>query len=155
MIGAVLVAACGSGEAPTPLNLPPTQPVEAVSAETNVTGDLARFDRQGAVEFVVLPLNLTSGPSQLLEFEISMNTHSVDLSMDLSLVSTLESDLGVQVAAGFWSGGSGHHVNGVLTFPDKDRSGRPILDGASVLTLRIEGVDAPVREFQWEVQQNS
>jgi hypothetical protein len=71
--------------------------------------------------------------------------------MDLAKLSTLETDLGVRVAAGFWSGGSGHHVEGLLTFPEADPSGNRILDGARLITLRIEGVDAPVREFQWEL----
>jgi len=79
-----------------------------------------------------------------------MNTHSVNLSMDLAGLSTLETDLGLHVSAGWWSGGTGHHVQGVLTFPARDEAGRMILDGARTITLRIEGVDAPVREFQWE-----
>ncbi len=113
--------------------------------------DLSRLDDQGAVEVVVRPRNLLSAAGGLIEFDIYMNTHSVDLSMDLAALSTLETDLGLYVAAGWWSGGSGHHVQGVLTFPERDEAGRTILEGARTVTLRIEGVDAPVREFYWEV----
>ncbi|MHC4356509.1 MAG: hypothetical protein ACYS0H_27715, partial [Planctomycetota bacterium] len=70
-------------------------------------------------------------------------------------LATLETDLGLYVSAGWWSGGGGHHVQGVLTFPEKDIAGRMILDGAQTITLRIEGVDAPVREFQWKVPPES
>lgn len=112
--------------------------------------DLARWDKQGAVEIEIRPRNLLSPIGGLLEFDVFMNTHSVDLSMDLAALSTLETDLGLYVSAGWWSGGSGHHVQGVLTFPERDAAGRVILEGARTITLRIEGIDAPVREFEWE-----
>lgn len=112
--------------------------------------DLARWDKQGAVEIEIRPRNLLSPIGGLLEFDVFMNTHSVDLSMDLAALSTLETDLGLYVSAGWWSGGSGHHVQGVLTFPEKDPAGRMILEGARTITLRIVGVDVSVREFEWE-----
>lgn len=72
-------------------------------------------------------------------------------SLGLAALSTLETDLELYVSAGWWIGGSGHHVQDVLTFPERDEAGRTILDGARTVTLRIKGVDAPIREFQWEV----
>ncbi len=124
--------------------------LQAENGEEPRDEDLARWDNQGEVEIEIRPRNLLSPIGGLLEFDVSMNTHSVDLAMDLADLSTLETDLGLHVSAGWWSGGSGHHVQGVLTFPDRDEAGRMILDGARTITLRIEGVDAPVREFQWE-----
>ena len=97
------------------------------------------------------PRNLLSAEGELIAFDVFMNTHSVDLSMDLAALSTLENDLGLRVPAGWWTGGSGHHVQGVLTFPERDDAGRTVLDGARTLTLRIENVDAPVREFEWSI----
>jgi hypothetical protein len=117
--------------------------------------DLARWDSQGAVEVEIRPRNLLSPIGGLLEFDVFMNTHSVDLSMDLAALSTLETDLGLHVSAGWWSGGSGHHVQGVLVFPERDPAGRMILEGARTITLRIEGVDAPVRVFEWETSPES
>jgi hypothetical protein len=80
-----------------------------------------------------------------------MDTHSVDLSMDLAELSTLQTDLGVSVAALDWTGGSGHHVVGVLRFPAASSTGPAVLEGAGLLILTIREVDAPSRVFQWEV----
>jgi hypothetical protein len=109
------------------------------------------MDSQGAVEFVVSPLSWTREANGTIEFEISMNTHSVDLSMDLAELSTLQTDVGASVVALDWTGGSGHHVVGVLRFPAGSSTGPPVLDGAALLILTIREVDAPSRVFQWEV----
>lgn len=148
---AAVIAGCG------PAGAPPAQgpaPAEASAAEPAVepSPGLTRFDGQGAVEVTVVPRNLGAAEADELEFEIAMNTHSVDLSMDLAPLSSLESDLGVRVAADSWSGGTGHHVLGVLRFPLRDGQGLSVLEGASLLVLRIEGVDASVREFQWALE---
>lgn len=116
--------------------------------------DLTRWDNQGAVEISVVPLNMGTSGSEQLDFQIAMNTHSVDLSMDLARLASLENDRGVKVQADGWSGGSGHHVNGILSFPLRDSQGLAVLEGASFVVLRIESVDAPLREFRWEVGQN-
>jgi hypothetical protein len=74
-------------------------------------------DEQGAVVVEVTPLNLNT-PAEKLEFEISMNTHSVDLSMDLAQLASLETDAGISVDALEWNAPrGGHHVNGKLLFP--------------------------------------
>jgi hypothetical protein len=142
---------------PASPSLPQSQPAVQQSeySEERSTEDLARWDKQGAVEVEIRPRNFLSAVGGLLEFDVFMNTHSVDLSMDLTSLATLETDLGLHVSAGWWSGGGGHHVQGVLTFPEQDSSGRMILDGAQTITLRIEGVDAAVREFQWEAPSES
>lgn len=154
LLGMVLLAACGGERETQPQILPNSQPETAMPIARE-SADLARSDGQGAVEIVVEPRNLISPVGGLLEFDVFMNTHSVDLSMELAKISTLETDLGLRVSAGWWSGGGGHHVQGVLTFPERDEAGRVILEGARTITLRIEGIDAPVREFQWEVLPNS
>ena len=61
-------------------------------------GELARIDEQGAVVFEVTPLNLGT-PADTLEFDVAMNTHSVDLSMDLAALSTLSTDTGISLQA--------------------------------------------------------
>lgn len=141
---------------------PPEEPqaTEALSTDVSVvqeaqpleTEDLTRVDRQGAVEFAVTPLDMQGGSE--LRFEISMNTHSVDLSMDVSELATLETDLGASYPALSWSGGSGHHVQGVLVFPGATAEGDPLLSGAREITLRIRDIDAPERVFTWEVGVN-
>jgi hypothetical protein len=112
--------------------------------------DLTRLDEQGAVMVDVTPINL-SNPVDSIEFEIGMNTHSVDLSMDLAAQATLKTDTGRTVAPLFWDGTTGgHHVFGKLVFPSQV-DGKPLLEGASTLTLVIQNVDAPERTFTWQI----
>lgn len=118
---------------------------------SNGNGELSRIDEQGAVVFEVTPLNLGT-PSDTLDFEVAMNTHSVDLSMDLAALSTLSTDNGFTIQASKWDAvPGGHHVEGKLIFPSA-QDGMSILDGASKLTLTIVDVDAPARVFEWELQ---
>ncbi len=112
--------------------------------------DLTRTDDQGAVSFSVQPLNLNS-PGETLDFEVSMNTHSVNLNMDVATLATLTTDNGNTSPGIAWDGGSGgHHVTGTLSFP-VGVAGKSILDGATTLTLTIKNIDAPERVFTWSL----
>jgi hypothetical protein len=146
---ALFLAAC-SPAAPTPVPAP-VQPTSAAT-EPLITGtDLARSDAQGAVTVSVTPLNL-SVPSDQLEFDIALETHSVDLSMDLATLSTLTTDTGLTIQATIWDAPrGGHHVQGKLIFP-ATQDGKPILEGTRKLTLTITNVDAPTRVFEWQLQ---
>jgi hypothetical protein len=112
--------------------------------------DLARTDAQGAVEFVVTPLNLTA-PGETLDFDVSMNTHSVDVSWDLAAQSVLKTDTDLEVKGLNWPVGGGHHYAGTLTFPAKTADGKSLLEGAKKVTLTIQDAAAPVRIFEWEL----
>lgn len=117
---------------------------------SNGNGEFTRIDEQGEVVFEVTPLNL-GAPADTLDFDIAMNTHSVDLSMDLAALSTLSTDTGITVKASKWDAiPGGHHVEGTLIFPSA-QDGTSILEGASKLTLTIVDVDAPSRVFEWEL----
>jgi len=99
----------------------------------------------------ITPSNL-SDPSDRLDFDVAMNTHSVDLSMDLATLATLSTDTGITVQATLWDAQpGGHHVSGKLIFP-ATKDGKPILEGAGRLTLTIVNVDAPSRVFEWQLQ---
>lgn len=109
-----------------------------------------REDAQGQVSVMVTPLNLDQ-QAETLEFEIAMDTHSVDLSMDLVTLSTLTTDTGKAIQPSQWDGASGgHHVAGMLSFPI-NADGVSLLDGAKTLTLTIKGVDVPERVFTWQL----
>ena len=115
------------------------------------SAELTRLDEQGAVIVEVTPLNLDT-PADNLEFDVAMNTHSVDLSMDLATLSTLSTDTGVTIQAVKWDATpGGHHVEGKLIFPAV-KDGKSVLEGASKLTLTIINVDAPTRVFEWELK---
>ncbi len=73
-------------------------------------------DQQGAVSVEVTPVNLND-PGDTLYFKVALNTHSVDLSMDLASLSTLNTDNGLTINGTLWDAPmGGHHVSGVLSF---------------------------------------
>jgi hypothetical protein len=109
-----------------------------------------RSDSQGSVEFAVTPLNLEN-PGATLDFEVSMNTHSVDLAWDLAALAVLRTDTGLEVAGLSWPVSSGHHVGGVLSFPS-GVEGRPLFEGASELILIIRDAGAAERVFSWVLE---
>jgi len=132
-----------------PTDSPALLPTLFPNNENN--GELIRVDEQGAVVFELTPLNLGT-PADMLEFDVAMNTHSVDLSMDLASLSTLSTDTNVTVQARKWDAiPGGHHVSGKLLFPIM-KDGKSILDGASKFTLTIINVDAASRVFEWELK---
>lgn len=151
----LVLAACAPAQAvqaqPVSTNtLVPTQQLPPVSSATQ-SADMVRSDEQGAVMFQITPLHLSTS-ADTLEFDVAMNTHSVDLSMDLAPLSTLTTDTGVTVQATKWDAPrGGHHVDGKLIFP-ATQNGKPILEGASKLTLTIVKVDAASRVFEWELK---
>lgn len=109
---------------------------------------VTRIDQQGAIVIEITPLNLDS-PTDTLEFDVIMDTHSIDLSMDLATLATLSTDTGVMVPATLWDAPrGGHHLVGKLIFPAM-QDGKLILEGATKLTLTILNVNAPIRIFEW------
>lgn len=111
--------------------------------------EVPRSDEQGEVSVEITPVN-SDQAWESIDFQVKMNTHSVDLSMDLAELATLTTDAGHTVQAFRWDGPSaGHHVSGMLSFPASVDS-IPLLDGVNKITLRLVGVDAEVRNFIWE-----
>lgn len=138
----VAVAAPAATEAPVSPQPPATYPDLWVE-------DVPRVDEQGAVVVEIVPLNLNS-PAGTLDFSVSLNTHSVDLSMDLAALATLTTDTGHSVAAVAWDAPrGGHHVRGVLSFPS-GVDGQPVLKEASRITITVLNLDVPERVFVWE-----
>jgi hypothetical protein len=136
-----------------PVATPTDDPALLPTLFPNTAGsdEMTRMDEQGAVIFEVTPLNLGT-PADTLDFDVAMNTHSIDLSMDLAVLSTLTTDSGITIPATKWDGTpGGHHVSGTLIFPAM-QDGRSIIEGSSRLTLTIVNVDAPARVFAWELK---
>ena len=107
-------------------------------------------DDQGAVSVAVTPLNLNS-PGETLDFEIAMNTHSVDLSIDLAENAAIITDTGLVVTPIIWNAPQGgHHVSGDLIFP-ATIDGQSVMEGVAQLTLTIRDVDVAERDFVWEL----
>ena len=126
---------------------------DSISTDTSSPSNdsTMRSDQQGAIIVEITPLNLDS-PTNTIEFDVVLTTHSIDLSMDLATLSTLTTDTGVSVVATLWDAPlGGHHVEGKLIFP-ATKDGKSILEGATKLTLTIINVDAPSRVFEWELK---
>lgn len=153
----LILAACSTASSsdqtppqPDPVS---TQSPDAVSGESDSSSNdsATRIDEQGAIIFEITPLNLVS-PTDTYEFDVVLTTHSIDLSMDLATFATLTTDTGISVTSTLWDAPrGGHHVEGKLIFPAA-KDGKPILEGATKLTLTILNVDAPTRVFEWELQ---
>lgn len=134
---------------PTPTDDPALIPTLFPNSAGNE--EMTRVDEQGAVIVQATPLNLGT-PAETLKFDVSLSTHSVDLSMDLAVLSTLTTDTGLSIQPSSWDGPrGGHHVQGKLIFPVM-QDGKSILEGVSKLTLTITDVDAPARVFEWELK---
>ena len=150
IVTGLLLAACGEAAAIDADSLPPaeaSQPSGGSLLPTFQSDD--RLDEQGAVTVAIAPLNLSS-PGETLDFQVTLDTHSVDLSMDLVGLSTLTTDTGLAVEALEWDAPrGGHHVGGVLSFP-AEVGGQPLLEGAATLTLTIREVGTPERIFAWD-----
>lgn len=146
----VALTACAGPIAPTQ----PSATAVGVSIEiipNDSVDALARSDDQGAVGFVVTPLNLDA-PSNTIDINVTMNTHSVDLAWDLAALSRLVADTGLEVSGQSWPVGRGHHSEGTLSFPATTADGQRLLDGAALLTLTIAGPDVAERVFAWELK---
>lgn len=142
----LILTACASTEKPTAVATSNNNTAPVAESELS----LVRTDAQGSVAFTVEPLNLDSS-GETLEFMISMETHSVDLAWDLAAQSVLTNDAGLQVTGLSWPVGTGHHLEGTLTFPTQTADGQSLLAGAKSLTLTIRNAGADERVFTWEV----
>lgn len=145
------LAACGSESA---TQLPVIAAAEEAVAESAAPGQATSWDTavddQGAVTVAITPVDLGQEATSLA-FEVVMDTHSVDLGMDLATLAMLTTDNGRTVTATLWDAvPGGHHVSGLLTFPAVVEK-TAVLEGATELTLTITDVDAPSRTFTWSL----
>ena len=112
--------------------------IDAVAYET-------KSNKQNRVRVDVRPVQLV--PGKPARFEIRMNTHSEELSQDLLAVVTLNNK-GRKYQATNWIGSppGGHHLSGVLEFPELDGNPESI-----TLVIRLIA-DGPDRAFKWSVK---
>lgn len=146
---ALILAGCSST---TPISTPTEEtslPSEDASVDSPAQWREPFVDEQGAVTVEITPLNLDDS-GKTFDFQVSLNTHSVDLSIDLAPLATLTTDTGKTVQAVRWDAPlGGHHVEGTLSFPT-ETYGNSFLTGVSQITLKLVNVDAPERIFIWE-----
>ncbi len=106
----------------------------------------ARSSDVGGVRVVVQPR--TSAPVDgKWEFNVTMDTHTKPLTIDLAHASVLIDDTGQRVAATAWHGDApgGHHRKGVLQFPFQAATAKSI-------QVQINGVGgSEPRVFKWQI----
>lgn len=156
LILSLFLAACSTAM-PAVQAEPPTAPVSPTGSgpssanDANASSDLTQSDEQGLVTVEVTPLNLDD-PADQLEFDIALNTHSIDLSMDLATLAILTTDTGITIQPTAWDAPrGGHHVEGKLVFPTM-KDGKSLLEGTAKITLTIIDLDVPSRVFEWDLK---
>jgi hypothetical protein len=128
MMGGVAVTAT------VPVTTPVTESEPSASAPA-AASLLSQTVQAGMVGVTVQPLNLGTQGTDTLDFEVKLETHSGSLDDDLSKLAVLRVG-DVEVAASAWAAPSGgHHIDGILSFPAVDTSGKPILEGATEISL--------------------
>ena len=145
----LILAACSSPTASPPA---PAAPVDSVAtkpapAAAPAGENLTQTNDEAMVTVAVTPLNLSDKAAATLDFDVALNTHSVDLGYDLTQIAALSSDTGEQAQPTKWNGptGGGHHREGTLSFPQLKQRGQ-------TLTLTLRGIaDVPERTFTWKV----
>ena len=101
----------------------------------------------GSVSVAVTPTSLKAGVPG--EFEIAMNTHSVDLSADMLKAVVLRDDAGKEYTPTKWDGpvGGGHHRSGKIEFSALAANVKSV----TLIVRDIAGV--PERDYKWDVAQ--
>jgi hypothetical protein len=119
--------------------------------------NLTQQDAQGAVTVEVTLLTPDKPRADgKLAVQVKLDTHAVDLDQyQLEKLAVLRDAQGREISAlGLESpSGSGHHRQGVLTFPGTDAGGKPVLGPeAKALTFILRGIGGvPERVFRWQL----
>jgi hypothetical protein len=105
----------------------------------------SQVDSAGGVSVKVTPRKLARDAASW-EFAVALDTHSQELSQDMSRSAALIDAQGSRHAPLGWEGAApgGHHREGVLKF-------RP-LEQADVIVLEVNGIGGvAVRTFRWQL----
>lgn len=148
---ALVLAACSSVATPTPA--PPQVPTALPTIAGNTSkstgksssGLATKSNSGGSVDVEVTPTVFNIG--EPIAFDIAMNTHSVDLSDDLTKIAILRDDAGKEYKPTAWEGGKpgGHHRDGILKFA-------ALTSKPKYVELVITGLaKVPERVFRWDL----
>ncbi|MBI2656117.1 hypothetical protein HYX03_00070 [Candidatus Woesearchaeota archaeon] len=109
-----------------------------VNQDTKQSAFQTLVSNENNVEFQVTPIS----PS---EFQIAIDTHSVELDFDLAGVSALYDDFGNTYKPLKWEGSApgGHHRNGILKFSEINKNTK---------SIKLVINDGTEREFRWNIK---
>lgn len=97
----------------------------------------------GEVEVEVTPAIMEPGSNMV--FDVTLNTHSVDLSYDYTTIIRVEDDKGNVYKTIGWSGGEGgHHLRGQIEL-------EPVSIEAKKIMLIVDGIDSQKEIFEWRL----
>jgi hypothetical protein len=118
------------------------------SGSARPVNGLTQSDGSGAVAIEVEWLGEKNG---LLTFQVSMNTHSVDLdAYDFGELAALRDDQGNQYHPNAWgSAPGGHHREGTLTFAVPAFLGQGQAKYVEMVIHDVAGIEE--RVFRWEL----
>ena len=105
----------------------------------------SQLNDAGGVTVSVTPVTLRAGAAA--EFDMALNTHSVELKDDLLKAVVLRDDAGREYTPSAWDGAGpgGHHRSGKLTFG-------VLATSAQAVTLVVKNIaGVPERVFQWQL----
>lgn len=114
--------------------------------------EMRRTSNIGSVEVVAVYLNpLRKSDGNQQSFELTLDTHSVDLSQyKLEELSTLKVEGGTEIKASGWKkpGGGGHHASGTVTFDVPDLGNAKYIE---LIVKNVGGVEE--RVLRWLLPQ--
>lgn len=147
---ALVLTACSGGTTPTPAPAPTKAPAAAANAQPATSssgggGFETKSNDGGSVTVDVKPTALEVGKP--IAFDVSMNTHSVDLSDDMTKITILRDEAGKEYKPTTWDGpgGGGHHREGILNFA-------ALTNKPKFVELVIKGLaGVPERVFKWDL----
>lgn len=128
-------------------------PIKQVDPVANQTVEQAgtsqrwaqKIDEQTETTVIVTPIDILS-QSKEWEFDIVMDTHSVELDQDMTKIAVLVDDSGKEYKPIAWEGPTGgHHREGVLKF-------NQITPIPKSIELKISNIGDVVRNFTWELK---
>lgn len=143
-LAAVFLSACATSPTPAPKLEPTVAPTQEVAQGTQGMTIEAQTVAGGSVTVIVKPKSLVA--NQPLEFEIAMDTHSVDLSYDMLKTVVLRDNSGKEFFPIDWDGAGpgGHHRSGTIKFAPLK-----ISNSITLLVKNVAGV--PERVFKWDI----
>lgn len=123
---------------------------------SELTEKYMTISQSGNIDIVVKYLNPESGAKDILAFEVSLGTHSIDLTeyKDIRKYVELQTDDGTAIDEGFeWvlENAENHHIRGVLKIKN-DIEGKPVVgqDTKSLKLIFKNIPDASEREHLYE-----
>ena len=104
-----------------------------------------KSNNQNGVRVQITPIVLS--PNKTAQFQLRLNTHSVELGQDLTVVAELRDDQDRTYKALQWKGSppGGHHRSGKLTFEALHTTVREV----TLIIREVGGVDQ--RVFSWKI----